>query len=64
MQYSPKKRATPAKALMHDYFNDLRDEEAYKQISSKVRTMPDLFNYTEEEVAFMGYGYYEVVPMW
>lgn len=30
LQYSPLKRLTPAAALYHEYFNELRDEAAYQ----------------------------------
>jgi serine/threonine protein kinase len=30
LQYSPIKRITPAEAIMHEYFDELRDEARYQ----------------------------------
>lgn len=40
MQYSPIKRITPAEALMHEYFDELRDESRYQEILFKVKAIP------------------------
>ena len=43
LQYSPKKRLTPAEALMHEFFDELRDEITYKELVIKMKNIPDLF---------------------
>ena len=47
LQYSPIKRITPAEALHHDYFDELRDEARFFELKQKYKQIPDLFNYTE-----------------
>ena len=47
LQYSPKRRLTPAAALYHEYFDDLRDETKYQEMLFKVKAIPDLFDYTQ-----------------
>ena len=40
LQYSPKKRLTPAQALLHPFFDELRDEKSYKQLLSNYKKLP------------------------
>lgn len=47
LQYSPKRRLTPAAALYHEYFDDLREEARYQEIMFKAKTIPDLFDFSE-----------------
>jgi serine/threonine protein kinase len=47
LQYSPIKRITPAEAIMHEYFDELRDEARYQEILFKVKAIPELFDYTQ-----------------
>lgn len=46
LQYSPMKRITPAEALAHDYFDDLRDESRFFEMKQKLKMIPDLFNFS------------------
>ena len=47
LQYSPKRRLTPAAALYHEYFDDLREETRYQEMMFKAKTIPDLFDFSE-----------------
>ena len=47
LQYSPVKRITPAEALLHEYFDELRDEARYQEILFKVKAVPQLFDYSQ-----------------
>jgi len=40
------KRITPAEALAHDYFDDLRDESRFFEMKQKLKMIPDLFNFS------------------
>ena len=40
LQYSPFKRITPAQALMHEYFDDLRDQLKYFEMRQKLKIIP------------------------
>lgn len=44
--YSPVKRITPAKAMLHPYFDELRNQDTFKQIQAKYKMIPNLFNLT------------------
>jgi hypothetical protein len=45
MQYSPKRRFTAEDALKHKYFDELRFEDTYKDLYSKVKVIPELFDF-------------------
>ena len=47
LQYSPKRRLTPAAALYHEYFDELRDEAKYQEMLFRVKAIPDLFDYSQ-----------------
>ena len=51
LQYSPKRRLTPAAALYHEYFDELRDEVKYQEMIFRVKTIPDLFDYTQGKLS-------------
>lgn len=46
MQYSPKRRFTAEQALKHEYFDELRHEDSYKDLHHKVKIIPELFDFT------------------
>lgn len=46
LQYSPTKRLTPAAALYHEYFDELRDETKYQEMLFKCKSIPNLFDYS------------------
>jgi len=48
LQYSPIKRMKPLPGLMHPFFDDLRA----KNCKINGRQIPDLFNFTQEELSF------------
>lgn len=48
MQYSPKRRLSAQQALKHQYFDDLRDEDTYKDLHAKIKIIPELFDFTNE----------------
>jgi serine/threonine protein kinase len=47
LQYSPKRRYTPAEAIMHQYFNELRNESGYKELLLKCKNIPELFHFSK-----------------
>ena len=47
LQYSPKKRLTPGKALLHEFFDELRNEKAYKELLNKYKNIPELFEFSK-----------------
>ncbi|KAI3627385.1 gsk3 [Malassezia furfur] len=48
LQYTPHARLTAVEALCHPFFDELREEDV---ILSNGRPMPDLFNFTREELS-------------
>ncbi|PKI82981.1 hypothetical protein MVES1_003122 [Malassezia vespertilionis] len=48
LQYTPQARLTAIEALCHPFFDELRDEDV---ILSNGRPMPELFNFTKEELS-------------
>ncbi|CAG9336048.1 unnamed protein product [Blepharisma stoltei] len=46
--YSPQLRPTPMQALLHPFFDELRDQNTTLPNGER---MPDLFNFTQEEIA-------------
>ena len=48
LQYTPHARLTAIEALCHPFFDELREEDV---ILSNGRPMPDLFNFTREELS-------------
>ncbi|WFD39230.1 uncharacterized protein MJAP1_002201 [Malassezia japonica] len=48
LQYTPHARLTAVEALCHPFFDELREEDV---ILSNGRPMPDLFNFTQEELS-------------
>jgi serine/threonine protein kinase len=53
MQYSPKRRFSAEDALKHKYFDDLRSEDSYKELYSKVKVIPELFDFLPEELSMI-----------
>ena len=47
-RYTPHARLTAVEALCHPFFDELREEDV---ILSNGRPMPDLFNFTREELS-------------
>lgn len=48
LQYTPQSRLTAVEAMCHPFFDELREEDV---ILSNGRPMPDLFNFTKEELS-------------
>lgn len=48
MKYDPTERLTPYQALMHPYFDELRDEKSFRALSKKY-AVPELFDFTKNE---------------
>lgn len=48
LQYTPQSRLTAVEAMCHPFFDELREEEV---ILSNGRPIPDLFNFTKEELS-------------
>lgn len=48
LQYSPQARLTAIEALCHPFFDELREEDV---VLSNGRQMPELFNFTREELS-------------
>lgn len=46
LQYSPKKRLTPAEALYHEYFDELRDHGRHQEMLFRVKAIPELFDFS------------------
>lgn len=40
LTYSPIRRLTPAEAMMHPFFDDLRSEEGFRELSSRYKSIP------------------------
>ncbi len=60
--YDPAIRYTPYQALAHHYFDELRDE---KTVLPNGNTLPDLLNFSEVEIKFMGPELYaQLSPEW
>jgi len=53
LQYSPEKRLTPLEACIHPFFDELRDPKLHLPNG---RPLPDLFNFTSEELRAGGAG--------
>lgn len=49
LKYSPSSRITPGQALMHEYFDDLRDEGKYQEMLYKVKEVPELFDFSKSK---------------
>lgn len=47
MIYSPKERLNACEALAHEYFDELRDPQIYKQLQQKWN-IPALFDFSKE----------------
>lgn len=48
MKYDPQERLSPEQALLHPYFDELRDEKNYRLLTKKY-AVPDLFNFSKSE---------------
>lgn len=46
MKYDPEERLTPYEALLHPYFDELRDEKSFKAWSKRY-AIPDLFDFSK-----------------
>jgi glycogen synthase kinase 3 beta len=60
LEYSPKKRITPLKGLLHPFFDDLRA----KNCKINGRQIPDLFDFTKEELSEDPSLFSQLVPEW
>lgn len=50
MRYSPHKRITPAQALLHPFFDELRDQPTYNKLRKEYQ-IPDLFDFAASREA-------------
>lgn len=46
MRYSPHRRITPGQALLHPFFDELRDQQTYTKLRKEYQ-IPDLFDFAE-----------------
>lgn len=60
LEYSPKRRVKPLAGLMHPFFDDLRA----KNCKINGRQIPDLFNFTPEELSEDPKLEAKLVPDW
>lgn len=44
MRYSPQRRITPLQALLHPFFDELRDQQTYNKLRREYQ-IPDLFDF-------------------
>mmetsp|Transcript_1284 Transcript_1284/g.1164 ORF Transcript_1284/g.1164 Transcript_1284/m.1164 type:complete len:105 (-) Transcript_1284:593-907(-) len=58
--YSPQKRLKPLEALLHPYFNELRNQNC--RINGN--PLPDLFNFSKEELSTQPELADKLVPDW
>ncbi|EGR31038.1 protein kinase domain protein [Ichthyophthirius multifiliis] len=58
--YVPSERPTPLEALLHPYFNDLRNEKFYQSYPN----MPDFFNFSNEEISTQPQLKNHLIPDW
>jgi len=58
--YDPEKRLTPLEALLHPYFDELRS----KNFSVPGKTIPELFNFTKEELSLQPELASRLIPSW
>jgi len=58
--YCPKDRLTPLEALLHPYFNELRNQSC--RINGNA--LPDLFNFTPEELSLQPELADRLIPTW
>jgi serine/threonine protein kinase len=47
LQYSPQRRLTPAAALQHEYFDELREEGRHQELLFKLKAVPELFDFSQ-----------------
>ena len=62
MRYSPQRRITPLEALLHPFFDELRDQGTYAKLKKEYQ-IPDLFDFAgskEVTAAEM----HNLVPEW
>lgn len=59
--YDPKARPTPLEALLDPYFNELRDPNTRLPTG---QPLPDLFNFTPEEIGTAPDVVAQLVPSW
>jgi glycogen synthase kinase 3 beta len=58
--YDPKKRLHPLEALMHPYFDELRNQK----LTINGKEIVNLFNFTTEEVSFKPSLLQKLIPSW
>ncbi|CAD8171577.1 unnamed protein product [Paramecium pentaurelia] len=63
LTYCPKTRLTALQALTHSYFDDLRDETTFRMYQSKIQ-IPDLFDFTKEELSNNQSLANKLIPKW
>lgn len=59
--YNPEERTKPLDVLSHNYFDELRDERAKLPDGTQ---LPDIFNFTYDEINKNGNFYKKIVPSW
>jgi len=59
--YEPNIRAKPLKILLHPFFNELRSSTTVLPNGNK---LPELFNFSPEEIAYDGDSVEKLVPSW
>jgi hypothetical protein len=63
MIYSPKERLNACEALSHEYFDDLRDQQIYRQLQAKWN-IENLFDFTKEELRGNEHLAPKLIPTW
>jgi hypothetical protein len=48
MRYSPHRRITPAQALLHPFFDELRGQATYAKLRKEYQ-IPDLFDFADSK---------------
>ncbi len=61
LQYDPKGRPTPLGGLLDSYFDELRDPNTRLPNG---QPLPDLFNFTQEEINLEPQTVQQLVPGW
>ena len=62
MIYSPKQRLNPAEALAHEFYDELREEQMYRQISKQHGL--SLFSFQPEELKGQDHLLPKLIPSW
>jgi len=62
MIYSPKQRLNAAEALAHEFYDDLREEQVYRQASKQYGL--NLFSFLPEELKGQEHLVPKLIPPW